>query len=52
MLFIFPQWDFTLLNGVLFVFCFVLLIYGIILIFVRSYVSEILLGNLRELLNI
>ena len=35
----FPQWDFTLLNGMLFVLLFVLIIYGIILIFIRAYVS-------------
>lgn len=48
----FPQWDFTLLNGMLFVLVFVLIIYGILLIFIRSYVSGISFGNLRESLEI
>lgn len=52
MLFVFPQWDFTLLNGTLFVLVFVLIIYGILLIFIRSYVSGISFGNLRESLEI
>ncbi|XP_011887472.1 PREDICTED: protein lifeguard 1 isoform X3 [Cercocebus atys] len=43
-------WDFTLLNGVLFVFCFVLLIYGIILIFVRSYWLHLLYAGLGTVL--
>uniref|UniRef100_A0A8B9Y3D0 Uncharacterized protein n=1 Tax=Bos mutus grunniens TaxID=30521 RepID=A0A8B9Y3D0_BOSMU len=42
------KWDFTLLNGMLFVLLFVLIIYGIILIFIQAYVSgpsvEILRG--------
>uniref|UniRef100_A0A2K5KL02 Uncharacterized protein n=1 Tax=Cercocebus atys TaxID=9531 RepID=A0A2K5KL02_CERAT len=44
------KWDFTLLNGVLFVFCFVLLIYGIILIFVRSYWLHLLYAGLGTVL--
>jgi uncharacterized membrane-anchored protein len=39
-LFVSPQWDFTLLNGVMFVFTSVLLIYGIIALVIRSYVSD------------
>ncbi|KAF4019917.1 hypothetical protein G4228_011975 [Cervus hanglu yarkandensis] len=31
------KWDFSLLNGMLFVLLFVLIIYGILLIFIRSY---------------
>uniref|UniRef100_A0A671FPC4 Uncharacterized protein n=1 Tax=Rhinolophus ferrumequinum TaxID=59479 RepID=A0A671FPC4_RHIFE len=46
------KWDFTLLNGTLFVLVFILIIYGILLIFIRSYVSGISFGNLRELLEI
>lgn len=34
-----PQLDFTLLNGVLFVSLIVLIIYGILLLFIQSYVS-------------
>uniref|UniRef100_A0A8C9KP41 Uncharacterized protein n=1 Tax=Panthera tigris altaica TaxID=74533 RepID=A0A8C9KP41_PANTA len=45
------KWDFTMLNGMLFVFLFVLLIYGIFFLFIRSYVSGISFGNLRELLE-
>lgn len=52
MLFLFPQWDFTLLNGMLFVLLFVLIIYGILLIFIRSYVSGTSFAHLRELLEI
>ncbi|KAL4696463.1 hypothetical protein H8957_017214, partial [Semnopithecus entellus] len=44
------KWDFTLLNGVLFVFCFVLFIYGIILIFVRSYWLHLLYAGLGTVL--
>lgn len=47
--FMFPQWDFTLLNGMLFVLLFVLIIYGIILIFIRSYVSGPSFETLRGL---
>ncbi|KAI4543926.1 hypothetical protein MG293_006720 [Ovis ammon polii] len=42
-------WDFTLLNGMLFVLLFVLIIYGIILIFIRSYVSGPSFETLRGL---
>lgn len=52
MLLLSPQWDFTLLNGVLFVFVFVLMAYGIILLFVRSYVSGSSPANFGELLNV
>ncbi|XP_073754917.1 uncharacterized protein [Callorhinus ursinus] len=31
------KWDFTMLNGMLFVLLFVLIIYGILLLFIRSY---------------
>ncbi|XP_023082351.1 protein lifeguard 1 [Piliocolobus tephrosceles] len=44
------KWDFTLLNGVLFVSCFVLFIYGIILIFVRSYWLHLLYAGLGTVL--
>lgn len=40
LLFVSPQWDFTMLNGVMFVFLIVLMIYGIIALVVRSYVSD------------
>ncbi|XP_076970528.1 protein lifeguard 2-like isoform X2 [Tamandua tetradactyla] len=40
------KWDFTLLNGVLFVFLFVLLLYGIILVFVRAYWLHLLYAGL------
>lgn len=40
-----------MLNGMLFVLLFVLIIYGILLLFIRSYVSGISFGNLRELLE-
>ena len=40
-----------MLNGMLFVFLFVLFIYGIFFVFIRSYVSGISFGNLRELLE-
>lgn len=40
LLFVSPQWDFTMLNGVMFVFLVVLMIYGIIVLVVRSYVSD------------
>lgn len=39
LLFMSAQWDFTMLNGVMFVFL-VLMIYGIIALIVRSYVSD------------
>ncbi|XP_008570454.1 PREDICTED: protein lifeguard 1-like [Galeopterus variegatus] len=38
--------DFTLLNGMLFVFLFILIIYGIILIFIRSYWLHLLYAAL------
>ncbi|XP_051709305.1 protein lifeguard 2 isoform X2 [Oryctolagus cuniculus] len=44
------KWDFTLLNGVLFVFLFVLMAYGIILIFVRSYWLHLLYAGLGTLI--
>ncbi|XP_035109767.1 protein lifeguard 3 isoform X5 [Callithrix jacchus] len=44
------KWDFTLLNGGLFVFCFVLLVYGIILIFVPSYWLHLLYAGLGTVL--
>ncbi|XP_069443489.1 protein lifeguard 2-like isoform X10 [Ovis canadensis] len=40
------KWDFTLLNGMLFVLLFVLIIYGIILIFIRSYWLHLLYAGL------
>ena len=40
LLFVSPQWDFTMLNGVMFVFFVVLMIYGIIALVVESYVSD------------
>ncbi|XP_008072038.1 protein lifeguard 1 [Carlito syrichta] len=40
------KWDFTLLNGVLFVFLFVLMVYGIISIFIRSYWVHLLYAGL------
>ncbi|XP_008515574.1 protein lifeguard 1-like [Equus przewalskii] len=40
------KWDFTLLNGVLFVLLFVLLIFGIFLIFIRSYWAQLLYAGL------
>ncbi|KAJ8796522.1 hypothetical protein J1605_002119, partial [Eschrichtius robustus] len=45
-LFMFPQCDFTLLNGMLFVLLFVLIIYGILLIFIRSYWLHLLYAGL------
>ncbi|XP_040820442.1 protein lifeguard 2-like [Ochotona curzoniae] len=44
------KWDFTLLNGVLFVFVFVLMAYGIILLFVRSYWLHLLYAGLGTLI--
>ncbi|XP_027630412.1 protein lifeguard 2 [Tupaia chinensis] len=44
------KWDFTLLNGVLFVFLFVLLVYGIILLFIRSYWLHLLYAGLGTVL--
>uniref|UniRef100_A0A287CSY0 Uncharacterized protein n=1 Tax=Ictidomys tridecemlineatus TaxID=43179 RepID=A0A287CSY0_ICTTR len=44
------KWDFTLLNGMLFVFLFVLVIYGILLIFIRSYWLHVLYAGLGTVL--
>nr|XP_010343601.1 protein lifeguard 2-like [Saimiri boliviensis boliviensis] len=44
------KWDFTLLNGGLFVFCFVLIVYGIILIFVPLYWLHLLYAGLGTVL--
>ncbi|KAM4873648.1 protein lifeguard 1-like [Thomomys bottae] len=44
------KWDFTLLNGVLFVSVFVLMIFGIIIIFVRSYWLHLLYAALGALI--
>uniref|UniRef100_A0A8C2UW64 Uncharacterized protein n=1 Tax=Chinchilla lanigera TaxID=34839 RepID=A0A8C2UW64_CHILA len=46
------KWDFTWLNGVLFVSLCVLILYGILVLFVRSYVSGLSCGTLRELLKV
>ncbi|XP_020757855.2 protein lifeguard 2 isoform X5 [Odocoileus virginianus] len=43
-------WDFTLLNGTLFVLLFVLIIYGILLIFIRSYWLHLLYAGLGTVL--
>ncbi|XP_048193843.1 protein lifeguard 2-like [Perognathus longimembris pacificus] len=43
------KWDFTLLNGVLFVFLCILMLYGIILIFIRSYWLHLLYAALGAL---
>ncbi|XP_069852582.1 protein lifeguard 2-like isoform X1 [Dipodomys merriami] len=43
------KWDFTLLSGMLFVFFFILIIYGIILIFVYSYWLHLLYAALGAL---
>ncbi|XP_032943951.1 protein lifeguard 1-like [Rhinolophus ferrumequinum] len=40
------KWDFTLLNGTLFVLVFILIIYGILLIFIRSYWLHLLYAGL------
>ncbi|XP_072821128.1 protein lifeguard 2 isoform X2 [Vicugna pacos] len=40
------KWDFTLLNGMLFALLFVLVIYGILLIFIRSYWLHLLYAGL------
>ncbi|MXQ83363.1 hypothetical protein E5288_WYG001420 [Bos mutus] len=40
------KWDFTLLNGMLFVLIFVLIIYGIILIFIQAYWLHLLYAGL------
>uniref|UniRef100_A0A8C0XWX0 Uncharacterized protein n=1 Tax=Castor canadensis TaxID=51338 RepID=A0A8C0XWX0_CASCN len=44
------KWDFTLLNGVLFVFVFVLMIYGFMIIFVRSYWLHLIYSALGTVL--
>ncbi|XP_042540727.1 protein lifeguard 2-like [Dipodomys spectabilis] len=43
------KWDFTMLSGMLFVFLFILIIYGIILIFVHSYWLHLLYAALGAL---
>ncbi|KAM9650804.1 protein lifeguard 1-like [Trichechus inunguis] len=40
------KWDFTLLNGVLFASLFILLFYGILLIFIRAYWLQLLYAGL------
>ncbi|XP_004431480.2 PREDICTED: protein lifeguard 2 [Ceratotherium simum simum] len=40
------KWDFTLLNGVLFVLLLVLIVYGILLLFIRSYWLHLLYAGL------
>ncbi|KAM8769911.1 protein lifeguard 1-like [Rhynchonycteris naso] len=44
------KWDFTLLNGVLFVLLFVLIIYGVILLFIPSYWLHVLYAGLGTVL--
>uniref|UniRef100_A0A8D2BAT5 Uncharacterized protein n=1 Tax=Sciurus vulgaris TaxID=55149 RepID=A0A8D2BAT5_SCIVU len=44
------KWDFTLLNGMLFVLLFVLVIYGILLILIRSYWLHVLYAGLGTVL--
>uniref|UniRef100_A0A8C3WCF0 Uncharacterized protein n=1 Tax=Catagonus wagneri TaxID=51154 RepID=A0A8C3WCF0_9CETA len=44
------KWDFTLLNGMLFVLLFVLIIYGILLIFIRSYWLHLLYAGLGTII--
>uniref|UniRef100_A0A8C9L2E8 Uncharacterized protein n=1 Tax=Panthera tigris altaica TaxID=74533 RepID=A0A8C9L2E8_PANTA len=44
------KWDFTMLNGMLFVFLFVLLIYGIFFLFIRSYWLHLLYAGLGTVL--
>ncbi|XP_019489105.1 PREDICTED: bax inhibitor 1-like, partial [Hipposideros armiger] len=44
------KWDFTLLNGTLFVLLFVLIIYGILLIFIRSYWLHLLYAGLGTMI--
>ncbi|OWK06237.1 hypothetical protein Celaphus_00011858 [Cervus elaphus hippelaphus] len=44
------KWDFSLLNGMLFVLLFVLIIYGILLIFIRSYWLHLLYAGLGTVL--
>nr|KAF6418722.1 hypothetical protein HJG63_008748 [Rousettus aegyptiacus] len=40
------KWDFTLLNGVLFVLLFILIMYGILLLFIRSYWLHLMYAGL------
>ncbi|XP_004475783.2 protein lifeguard 2 [Dasypus novemcinctus] len=40
------KWDFTLLNGMLFVMLFVLILYGILLLFIRTYYLHLLYAGL------
>ncbi|XP_058581095.1 protein lifeguard 1-like isoform X1 [Neofelis nebulosa] len=44
------KWDFTMLNGMLFVFLFVLLIYGIFFLFICSYWLHLLYAGLGTVL--
>ncbi|XP_028382040.2 protein lifeguard 1-like [Phyllostomus discolor] len=44
------KWDFTLLNGVLFVLLLVLIIYGILLLFIQSYWLHLLYAGLGTVL--
>uniref|UniRef100_A0A8C7A9W6 Protein lifeguard 1 n=1 Tax=Neovison vison TaxID=452646 RepID=A0A8C7A9W6_NEOVI len=44
------KWDFTMLNGILFVSLFVLLIYGILLLFIRSYWLHLLYAGLGTII--
>ncbi|XP_029784812.1 protein lifeguard 1-like isoform X2 [Suricata suricatta] len=43
-------WDFTMLNGMLFVLLFVLIIYGTLLLFIRSYWFHVLYAGLGTVL--
>ncbi|XP_032257147.1 protein lifeguard 2-like [Phoca vitulina] len=44
------KWDFTMLNGMLFVLLFVLIIYGILLLFIRSYWLHLLYAGLGTII--
>ncbi|XP_077915999.1 protein lifeguard 2-like [Halichoerus grypus] len=44
------SWDFTMLNGMLFVLLFVLIIYGILLLFIRSYWLHLLYAGLGTII--
>ncbi|XP_036992375.2 protein lifeguard 1-like [Artibeus jamaicensis] len=44
------KWDFTLLNGTLFVFLLVLIIYGVLLLFIQSYWLHLLYAGLGTVL--
>ncbi|XP_029784801.1 protein lifeguard 1-like isoform X1 [Suricata suricatta] len=44
------KWDFTMLNGMLFVLLFVLIIYGTLLLFIRSYWFHVLYAGLGTVL--